>query len=174
LIAGLRTPSRPRVGDFVSTLILSMPPPQSPDRVPSPRETVPITPVEPLIPSPPDIALPNALNTSIDWQAEAKRSAGEAIGESNIREFGRNLATHANEQKSGGASAHEVGEQYRLGDEKIVWVSPHCYIVSDVPPLGMPDVLARSMLTRTVCQDDSKPPGEVFKDLPAYRKFHPQ
>jgi hypothetical protein len=44
--------------------------------------------------------------------------------------------------------------------------------VSGVPPIGLADVLARSMPTTTVCQDNSPPPRELFKDLPAYLKYH--
>ena len=41
------------------------------------------------------------------------------------------------------APLHEAGEQYRLATgEWIVWVSPRCFIVSGVPPIGLPDVVA--------------------------------
>jgi hypothetical protein len=38
----------------------------------------------------------------------------------------------------------------------------------------MPDVLARSIPTRTACEGDSGFGSELLKDLPAYRKYHPQ
>jgi hypothetical protein len=178
LIVGVRVSTRSPAGDFVSTLILPptpLPAPESARQRPPPDYSpAPITPVEPLI-ALPDVSSPNAPSTSIDWDTEAKRAAGAATGESSIRQFGRNPAIPYEQQKSGPTPAHEPGEQYRLGTgEWIVWVTPGCYIVSDVPPLGLPDVLARSIPTRTVCQDNSKPPGELFKELPAYKKYHPQ
>jgi hypothetical protein len=124
-----------------------------------------------MIPRSPEFGLPNAPNTSTDWDSEAKRAAGAVTTESTIRQFGRNPAIPFDGLKSNPDLPHEAGDQYRVGDEWIVWVSPHCYIVSSPPPLGMPDVLARSIPTRTVCQDDSKPAGEQFKDLPAYKKY---
>jgi hypothetical protein len=176
LIAGLQRPVSPRLEDFVTTLLLA---PAAPPKAPQHRgsvddKTAPITPVERLIQPPAEISLPNAPSTSIDWQSEAKRSASAVIDERHIRELGRNPAIHADRQKSGDGPAHAVGEQYRIGDEKIIWVNSHCYVVSSVPALGMPDVLVRAIPTRTVCVDDSKPPGELFKDLPAYRKYRPQ
>jgi hypothetical protein len=177
LIIALRTPRPSRGSDFVTTLIFLSPPSApavSPKNGRSAFVPAPITPVEPINPAPWQFDLPNVPNTSIDWDSEGKRAAGAVTRESGVREFGRNPATHADGQKSRPGPPHEAGEQYRLGDEWIVWVSPGCYIVSSVPPLGMPDVLARSIPTRTVCQDNSKPPGELFKDLPAFRKYHPQ
>ena len=176
LIIALRTPMQ-RGGDFVTTLIFLSPhatPAVPPDSGRSPFVPAPITPVEPLKPPPWQLGLPNVPDTSIDWDSEGKRAAGAVTRKSDIREFGQNPATHLDGQNSRPGTPHEAGEQYRLGDEWIVWVGPGCYIVSSVPPLGMPDVLARSIPTRTVCQDNTKPPGELFKDLPAFRKYHPQ
>jgi hypothetical protein len=40
--------------------------------------------------------------------------------------------------------------------------------------LGMPDILARSMLSKTFCPSDSGPArGDLFEALPAYKKYHP-
>jgi hypothetical protein len=39
----------------------------------------------------------------------------------------------------------------------------------------MPDVVARSLGTHVACEAPPRPPsGELFKDLPAYQKYHPQ
>jgi hypothetical protein len=38
----------------------------------------------------------------------------------------------------------------------------------------MPDVLARSIPTRTGCEGDAGFGRDLFKDLPAYRKYHPR
>jgi hypothetical protein len=40
------------------------------------------------------------------------------------------------------------------------------------PPMGLPQVLARSIPTSTVCQGDTESRDDLFKDLPAYEKYH--
>lgn len=78
-------------------------------------------------------------------------------------------------QTPSSAAAHEPGEQYRLETgERVVWISLRCYIVSGVPPIGLPDVLARSIPTRTVYQDAARSPGQLFKDLAAYKTYGPR
>jgi hypothetical protein len=122
------------------------------------------------------ISFPLGADTAIDWVAEARRAAAAAAvtGARRVREFGRNPADSGHAPLRS-LPAHEAGEQYRTEDGAwIVWVSDRCYIVSEVPPLGLPQVLARSIPTRTVCQGDSEPRGDLFKDLPAYQKYHPQ
>jgi hypothetical protein len=37
----------------------------------------------------------------------------------------------------------------------MVWISDRCFIICELPPLGMPAVLARSIPTRTVYLADS-------------------
>jgi hypothetical protein len=134
------------------------------------RESAPVIPVEPLTAPPPEIT-PNAPGSSIDWSEEARRAASALTEPGTFREFGHQ--PKADSEHKPRSPAHQVGEQYRIDAEWVVWVSERCYIVSGVPPIGLPDVLARSIPTRTVCTDNSPPPGELFKDLPAYQKFHP-
>lgn len=131
-------------------------------------------PVEPPVTSLPEIGGPADAETSIDWHEEVSREAAVVTGAHRLWEFGQipkadlALAPHS-------SPAHTAGEQYRDEDGTwIVWVSPHCFIVSALPPLGLPDILARSMPTRTVCQRDSGPRSDLFKDLPVYKKYHPQ
>jgi len=107
---------------------------------------------------------------SIDWGAEAERAAAAAIEAKKFREFGQHGSAQSAPQVR--APAHQAGEQYRLETgEWIVWVSDRCYIVSGPPPLGMPDVIARSIPARRVCQGDSGPRGDLFRDLPAYERY---
>jgi hypothetical protein len=57
----------------------------------------------------------------------------------------------------------------------IAWVSDRCYAASDPPPLWEPDILKRAGVTHTVCLPPNGPSrGELFKSLPAYKKYHPQ
>jgi hypothetical protein len=56
----------------------------------------------------------------------------------------------------------------------VVWVSDRCHLVCEVPPMGLPQVLSRSIPTSTVCQGDTESRDDLFKDLPAYEKYHPR
>ncbi|MGH8267530.1 MAG: hypothetical protein ACRETS_09440 [Steroidobacteraceae bacterium] len=109
------------------------------------------------------------MDTSIDWVAQARRAAAAVTSARSFREFSRNPRSDFGQEVLHSSPAHEAGEQYRLEDgEWIVWVSARCYIVSE-PALGLP-----GLLPNTVCQGDSQPRGDLFKDLPAYQKYHPQ
>jgi hypothetical protein len=178
LIVTLRTPTRQSsADDFVSALIFlstPLPPTSLSRRRPVVGESTAPVPVEPPVTSLPEIGGPADAETSIDWHEEAHREAAVVTGAHRFREFGQipkadlSLAPHS-------SPAHTAGEQYRDEDGTwIVWVSPHCFIVSALPPLGLPDILARSMLTRTECQRDAESQGYLFKDLPAFGKYHPQ
>jgi len=136
----------------------------------------PIAPVEPLKLPAPQIDFPIGADTSIDWLAEAGRAAEAATAAPHTRSFGEIPKAPSWLGSSHSGPTHSAGEQYRFEDgEWIVWVSDRCFIVSEPPPLGMPDVFARSLGTHTVCQAPPGPgEGELFKDLPAYKKYHPQ
>lgn len=163
----------------VTTVFIFLPAPARPavnrPRLPIPGESAPISPVEPLAILPPPISVQSSADTSIDWDSEARRAAGAVTATPQVREFGRIPEAPSWLGPTRSSPKHQPGEQYRsdTGDW-IVWVSDRCYLISGLPPLGMPDVLARSIPARTVCEDHSRPQGQVFKDLPAYKKYHPQ
>lgn len=169
--AGRRSYAAP----VISTLILlprqtARSPPPEKERPYSFSSQAPLEPVGPPNILPPEFSLPISPETSIDWGAEAGRAAAQVTEAKKFREFGHHGSAQAPQSRG---PAHQAGEQYRLETgEWIVWVSDRCYIVSSVPPLGMPDVIARSIPTRRVCQGDSAPRGDLFKDLPAYEKYH--
>ncbi len=121
------------------------------------------------------MGLPLDADNAIDWAAEARRAAGGVTAPQKFREFGRTPGAGSGQGPRRSVPAHEAGEQYRdeFG-EWIVWVSDRCYLVSDTPTLAMPWVLARSIPSRVVCQADSEHRSDLFKDLPASRKYHPQ
>lgn len=180
LTVALRTPTSPPAStEFITALIfLSAPlPPVASSNRRRPQvanETSPVAPREPPTTPPPVAGFPIGADTAIDWVAEARRAAAAVTDARKVREFGRNPA-ESGQAPLRSSPAHEAGEQYRTEDGAgIVWVSERCYIVSEVPPLGLPQVLARSIPTRTVCQGDSEPRSDLFKDLPAYKKYHPQ
>ena len=166
--------------EFIGAMIfLTAPPPAvapSNRRRPEPAgESSPVAPMEPPTALPPLIGFPLSEDTVIDWAAQARRAAVGVTGPHTFREFGRTPGAGSGQGPRRSAPAHEAGEQYRdeFG-EWIVWVSDRCYLVSDTPALGLPQVLARSIPSRTVCQADSEPRSDLFKDLPAFSKYHPQ
>jgi hypothetical protein len=171
-----RTRSRALAGPVGTLILVSLPVPPDRRLGRNVSETAPIEPLAlPPIP-PPDIQLPGDAHTSIDWLAEARRAAGVATAAPRTRSFGEMPRAPSWLGASRSSPTHRAGEQYRLETgESVVWVNDRCYIVSEPPPLGMPDVLARSLGTRTVCQAPPGPrEGELFKDLPAYKKYHPR
>jgi hypothetical protein len=164
----------------VSALILLSVPIRAlaPDRRRRPdlEEVAPIEPLAfPSIPAP-DIELRGEVHAPIDWLAEAGRAAEAATAARYTRAFGKIPEAPSWLGSSHSASVHHAGDQYRLETgEWIVWVSERCYLISGPAPLGTPDVLARSRGTQVACQaPPGPPPGELFKDLPAYKKYHPQ
>jgi hypothetical protein len=180
VMGALRTPTSPASTGFVSALIfLTAPlPPVAPAnrrRPQPPDESSSVAPIEAPTAFPPMMGWPLDADNAIDWAAEARRAAAGVTASQKFREFGRVAGAGSGQGPRRSAPAHEAGEQYRdeFG-EWIVWVSDRCYLVSDTPTLGLPQVLARSIPARTVCQGDAQPRSDLFKDLPAYRTYHPQ
>ncbi len=107
---------------------------------------------------------------SIDWMAALQGVATDVAGSQSAQAHG--AAPQAHSLWTPGA--HHYGEQYTLNTgEKIVWVSDHCYIVSEPPMLGTPNAFAHAALTHTACQGNPGPRADLFEDLPAYKKSHP-
>lgn len=184
LYLSFRTPGALDSSDSVSTLIwlpLHAPrPEQTKPRELKMRRTMARRPrasvesLSPLVPSTAPIAAPVA-RAPVDWWAEAERVVRDRLRDAERASVpsGR-IDLHLDPRRD--APAHHAGESYRdeFGD-KVVWVSDKCYMVSAPPLPGMPPTLAAARGTRTVCPGDSSAPrGDLFKDLPAYRKYHPE
>jgi len=181
LMVALRNPpglSSP--AEFVSTVVLlsALPPPAGPwtQRRPATADDVaPLEPVESPIAVLPEISPPSDTRTGADWASDARRAAAVVTVTSRVRGFGESPEQNFARAGAQRVPAHEPGEQYRTTDGAwVVWTSDHCYLVSDVPPMGLPQVLARSIPTSTVCQGDPESRDDLFKDLPAYEKYHPR
>jgi hypothetical protein len=148
--------SRPRLGD-VTALV-------------TPR-VQPIT----LIPA---FALMSPARHAIDWNASAKSAVATALKPQKRVTFG--FPTAISPIMRGAlvpdSSGHHAGDSYTIpGGEEVVWVSDQCYVASDPPVLWEPDIFKRAAITHTVCVPPSGPPaGELFKSLPAYKKYHRQ
>jgi hypothetical protein len=177
LTASLGTRTRRPVATAFITTFVSLPAPRgpsvSPPHSPNLDETAPVLPLDlPLIP-PSRFNVPHDAGAAIDWNAEAQRAARAVTSTPSVRNFGRIPEAPFWLGPVPSLPKRHAGEQDRLdGGDSIFWVSDRCYVVSSIPLLGMPDILERSMSTRTVCKDDSDPQGDLFKDLPAYKKHH--
>jgi hypothetical protein len=167
-----------RPADLVSTLIfLEVPPPSGPAPGAADATRPSLTPLPSTAITLPPLTPPLAQGP-VDWQAAAQAAAAAAAGANAARASGHNPASDALPAAPSPAYAvHEPGEQYRDWDgTAIVWVSDRCFIASAPPLLGTPDVIARAGATHTVCKGDPgwDDPGHLFKDLPAYERYHPQ
>ena len=167
-------PSAEFVTTFITLPSLPLPAVNRPHR-PIPSESAAIPSAQPPTAPPSRISVPTRTGASIDWTAEAERAARAAIATPHARSFGEMPQAPDWVRSAPSSPKHYAGEQYRFATgESIVWVSERCFIVSEPPPLGMPDVFARSVVTSTVCQPPPGPrEGELFKDLPAYKKVPP-
>lgn len=110
---------------------------------------------------------------SVDWMSEL-RTAATAVAGSQSGSGASEHGTPADSSSIWAPRVHFYGEQYQLRTgETVVWVSDHCYLVSEPPIAGTPSAFAHSALTHTACQAAPGPRSDMFKDLPAYEKFHP-
>ena len=180
LTFALRTSTRqPLSAGFITTLITlpSLPLPAI-NRPPPPisNESPPLSPVQPPIAPPSGFSARSGAGPSTDWAAEAERAARAAVAAPRTRSFGEMPTAPDWVHSAPTSPKHYAGEAYRLATgESIVWVNDRCFVVSEPPPLGTPDVFARAFSTRMGCQAPPGPrEGELFKDLPAYKKYHPQ
>jgi hypothetical protein len=123
------------------------------------------------IPPAPSSAQPGK---SIDWDLEMQRAADSVLQAPKTRAFGEFPKSEIEGPRPSPA-AHYAGESYRdvFGDT-YVWTSASCYVVSPAPELGVPTAFAHTTLTRVGCIRQGPPAGELFKDLPEYKKSHPQ
>ena len=180
LMVALRNPPRlSSPAEFVSTVVLlsALPPPAGPwtQRPATADDVAPLEPVESPIAVLPEISPPGDTRTGAGWASDARRAAAAVTVTSSVRRFGESPEENSARTGAQRVPAHEPGEQYRTTDGAwVVWISDHCYLVSDVPPMGVPQVLARSIPTSTACQGDAESRDDLFKDLPAYEKYHPR
>jgi hypothetical protein len=164
------------VQDFISTWIalptVAVARPSSPWR----SQQAPSSPISPIQIELPKVELvpipPEDPGGIVDWAEEARTEGANLRDVPKTREFGV-LPRAQFDGPTPSASIHRAGESFRDAEgNKTVWVTDSCYIVSEAPPLGTPDALARMQPTHTECVDRSPPEGELFKDLSAYKKPH--
>jgi hypothetical protein len=111
----------------------------------------------------------------IDWADQAHTVAASAVANTDPHEGGLppNLTAP---QKSifPEPPSHHAGEQHRLDTgEWIVFISDNCYQFSSAIPTA-PTALANGIGQSTFCLDNSNTPrGDLFDQLPAYKRYHP-
>ncbi|HXS27460.1 MAG TPA: hypothetical protein VN730_07340 [Steroidobacteraceae bacterium] len=181
LILSFRTSPAPISGEVVSRLIWLPAPAARPKRPNPPKSKRPPSVAsrsraraETLSPIMPSVAPIAGTRAPVDWWGEAERVVRERSRAATDRPDDGRIDLHLESRSE--APAHYAGESYRdeLGN-KIVWVSEKCYIESDPPPLGTPPAFEHATSTRTVCPGNSNTPrGDLFKDLPEYRKYAPK
>jgi len=93
-------------------------------------------------------------HATIDWWLQARDAATAIVNAPKMREF-INPATSASAHRpSGSELGHRAGDQERdVWGNTTVWINDHCYVVSEAPLLGTPDVFAKMATTHTVCVD---------------------
>jgi hypothetical protein len=183
-VAGLRARiSTSSVEEFISTWIVLPSQPEPPRfRRHAPRPQTPSLALRPILVEPlallPQVLSPHSVDRRIDWDAEAKRAAERVAAAPRLHEFGRPPADPASEEHP--SPAHHAGEGYQdVYGDRVYWVSDNCYMVSEnallasVAALNAPGPIPGA-LPRTACIGANGPTGDLFKDLRAYRKYHPQ
>jgi hypothetical protein len=125
----------------------------------------------PTVPAPPS---PESSGNAIDWDLERQRAAQSMMQPPTTRSFGSHPRAEVAEPRSD-APLHQAGETYvdTYGD-RILWITPNCYLVSEAPELGVPEAFKHVKPTRGGCIRQGPGEGELFKDLPEYKKRHPQ
>ena len=110
----------------------------------------------------------------IDWADQVRTVADSVAANTDTRESV--LAPGPTPQKSIFAEppAHHAGEQHRLDTgEWIVFISDNCYQISSAIPT-VPIALGNGIGPSTFCIDNSNTPrGDLFDQLPAYKRHHP-
>ena len=185
LIAASRIRLRsPAAQDVITTMVPlpRAPEPLAPGPAPS-LHLAPLARVAPVLPAAPSIAYPPADDVPhpIDWQAEAQKAAVAITGRKGVLSVPSETEDRRKTSSSHGPRpwlpppAHHAGEEYKtLTGDSIIWVSDKCYVRSAAPMLGLPQILARSRGSTTVCPGSSgNARGDLFEALPAYKKYHP-
>jgi hypothetical protein len=136
------------------------------------------TPILPGLSLAPTVPFEGEPNDSVDWAAEAKIVAAATAEGSTQRSFGIHVPSAASLSAGAGPAtepAHKAGDQYMTDNgEWVVFISKNCYQISSGIPNMFGSIL-RALPLQTYCQSKSKgaPRGDLFEQLPAYKKNHP-
>ncbi len=114
----------------------------------------------------PHLAPPEDSGHAIDWDLEKQQVAGAMVQTPKTRVFGAHPKSGV-EEFHRSQPAHMAGESYvDVYGDTIAWISESCYILSEAPQLGTPEVFKHMQPTRVGCVRQGPSEGELFKDLP--------
>jgi hypothetical protein len=111
----------------------------------------------------------------IDWADQAHAVADSVTADTDRRDTrSARITTAPRKSVFSKPAAHHAGEQHRLDTgEWIVFISDNCYQISSAMP-PVPVAAGNGAGQSTFCLDDSDTPrGDLFDQLPAYQKHHP-
>jgi hypothetical protein len=117
-------------------------------------------------------------SNSVDWAAEARIVAAASAAGVPYRPFGSHVPSGTASSPGAGPSPspeHKAGDQYRTENgDWVVFVTKNCYQISSSIPNLFSSIL-RTLPLQTYCPGKSKeaPRGDLFEQLPAYKKYHP-
>ena len=145
-----------------------------------PRMTAPSRSLAPAIPAL-IFSTPAEIPMSIDWLGSAKQAAANIVSRQPKRQFG-GIPIRADHGVQNGSSTarrpeHHAGEEYRLDTgERLVWISASCFFVPNPLTPGPPGEVVPGMhmlgFSGLHCPGNASPPeGELFKDLPQYKRY---
>jgi hypothetical protein len=124
------------------------------------------------------IAPAETSDSPIDWAGEAQKAAGDAASPApEARSFSHDFPGKSDRPPKAifdEPQEHHAGEQFRTDDGRwVVYVSDDCYQMSD--PFRSANASSNGMGVQTYCKGKSKTPrGDLFDELPAYKKLHPE
>jgi hypothetical protein len=109
---------------------------------------------------------------SIDWSEEAHNEVANLAKDAPT--LNDTIAAPPSQSPFAAPPAHHKGEQIPTGDGRwIVYVSDNCYQVSK-SITAITNATNTGVGTQTYCNQKSRlPRGDLFKQLPAYKKYHP-
>jgi hypothetical protein len=109
--------------------------------------------------------------TSIDWMSALQRTAADMASQGGSGDAA--FSTPPPSSSLWVTHHHAYGEQYQLQTgETVVWVSDHCFVMSEPQLAGTPNAFAHAALTHTQCERNPDAKADLFKELPAYKKHN--
>jgi hypothetical protein len=158
--------------------------------LPAKKEEKPVLP--PAIPKPairtpslrrPDSGSPGSLpslldespQSNVDWEREARRAAQESVGRAGIPPAkGKTHSPGLAAPNWSLAPKFHKGDQVPTsGGDTMIFINDHCYQIAPAIPTT-PSASSNGMGLQTYCIRGSLDPrGDLFKDLAAYKKLHP-
>lgn len=141
---------------------------------------VPLAPTaQPITLASPPLSVQGPSGSATDWHAAAREAAAVVLARKKRISFGfpaGSTSALTLGVPSPYSPAHHAGESERTGTGEVIeWTSDRCYVISDPPSLAEPDFLKNARITHSGCLPPPEPPsGELFKGLPAYKKYRPR